>query len=121
MLEYPRRARNPGGRVDSPLPAPYAQDSVRSAALGLFLWFPLMAAAPQLAAAAPKPPPVLRARVPAGPPPPLMKLSEVRPGMEGHALTVFQGTKPEPFKIKVISVLRNFLPKEDIILVRAED
>ena len=50
-----------------------------------------------------------------------MKLSEVRPGMVGHALTVFQGTKPEPFKIKVISVLRNFLPKEDVILVRAED
>ena len=62
-----------------------------------------------------------RAIVPVGPPPPIMRLSEVRAGMEGHALTVFQGTKPEPFKIKVISVLRNFLPKEDVILIRAED
>jgi hypothetical protein len=50
-----------------------------------------------------------------------MPLSEVRPGMVGHALTVFQGTKPEPFKIRVVSVLRNFLPKEDVILIRAED
>ena len=41
--------------------------------------------------------------------------------MVGQALTVFQGTKPEPFKVKVISVLRNFLPKEDVILIRAED
>jgi hypothetical protein len=39
--------------------------------------------------------------------------------MVGHGLTVFQGTKPEPFKVRVISVLRNFLPKQDVILVRA--
>ena len=41
--------------------------------------------------------------------------------MVGEALTVFQGTKPEPFKIRVVSVLRNFLPKQDVILIRAED
>jgi hypothetical protein len=83
----------------------------------------LFVLASPIAVAAPKSKsePPLRARVPDGPPPPIMKLSEVRAGMEGHALTVFQGTKPEPFKLKVISVLRNFLPKEDIILVRAED
>jgi hypothetical protein len=28
---------------------------------------------------------------------------------------------PEPFKVRVVSVLRNFLPKQDVILVRAED
>jgi len=50
-----------------------------------------------------------------------MRLSEVRAGMEGYALTVFKGTKPEPFKVRVVSVLRNFLPKEDVILIRAED
>lgn len=50
-----------------------------------------------------------------------MPLSEVKAGMEGYALTVFKGTKPEPFKVKVVSVLRNFLPKEDVILIRAED
>ncbi len=41
--------------------------------------------------------------------------------MVGQALTVFQGTKPEPFKVRVVSVMHNFLPKQDIILIRAED
>jgi len=41
--------------------------------------------------------------------------------MVGEALTVFQGRKPEPFKVRVVSILRNFLPKQDVILIRAED
>ncbi len=41
--------------------------------------------------------------------------------MVGQALTVFQGTKPEPFKVRVVAVMRNFLPKQDVILIRAED
>jgi hypothetical protein len=63
----------------------------------------------------------LRAIVPSGPPPAIMPLSAVKAGMVGEALTVFQGSKPEPFKVRVISVLRNFLPKQDVILIRAED
>jgi len=63
----------------------------------------------------------LRAIVPSGPPPAIMPLSAVKQGMVGEALTVFQGTKPEPFKVRVVSVLRNFLPKQDVILIRAED
>jgi hypothetical protein len=63
----------------------------------------------------------LRAIVPSGPPPAIMPLSAVKAGMVGEALTVFQGTKPEPFKVRVVSVLRNFLPKQDVILIRAED
>jgi hypothetical protein len=63
----------------------------------------------------------LHAVVPSGPPPAILPLSEVRPGMVGQALTVFQGTKPEPFKVRVVSVMRNFLPKQDVILIRAED
>jgi hypothetical protein len=70
------------------------------------------------AAAAPAAP---RAIVSGGPPPPLLKLADVRPGMKGYALTVFQGTKPEKFNIRVVSVLRKFLPKQDVILIRAED
>lgn len=50
-----------------------------------------------------------------------MPVSEIKPGMVGVAYTVFRGTKPEPFKVRVISVLKNFLPKQDIILTRAED
>ncbi|HXU61596.1 MAG TPA: SpoIVB peptidase S55 domain-containing protein [Polyangia bacterium] len=63
----------------------------------------------------------LHAIVPNGPPPAIMPLSDVRAGMVGQALTVFQGTKPEPFKVKVVAVMRNFLPKQDVILIRAED
>jgi hypothetical protein len=51
----------------------------------------------------------------------LLPLAEVKPGMVGEARTVFQGTAPESFKVRVVSILRNFLPKQDIILVRAED
>jgi hypothetical protein len=63
----------------------------------------------------------LRAIVPAGPPSAILPLADVRPGMVGHALTVFSGTKPEPFKVRVVAVMRNFLPKQDVILIRAED
>jgi hypothetical protein len=53
--------------------------------------------------------------------PAILPLSEVQPGMVGQAFTVFEGTKPEPFKMRVVSVVPNFLPKQDIILMRAED
>jgi hypothetical protein len=51
----------------------------------------------------------------------IIPLSEIRAGMKGYGLTVFQGTKPERFDIRVISVLHNFLPKQDIILVQSDD
>jgi hypothetical protein len=57
----------------------------------------------------------------ARPAPRIMPLADVKPGMTGEAHTVFSGTKPEPFKVRVVSVVQNFLPKQDIILVRAED
>ena len=50
-----------------------------------------------------------------------MPLAEVKPGMVGEAWTAFHGVKPEPFKIRVVSILRNFIPKQDVILMRAED
>jgi hypothetical protein len=48
-------------------------------------------------------------------------LDEIRPGMTGYGLTVFRGTRPERFDVKVISVLRHFLPKQDLILVESDD
>jgi hypothetical protein len=50
-----------------------------------------------------------------------MPVSQIKAGMVGEAYTVFRGIKPEPFKVRVISVVRNFLPKQDVILVKAED
>lgn len=41
--------------------------------------------------------------------------------MEGEAWTVFQGTTPESFKIRVVSIVRNYLPHQDIVLIEAED
>src|SRR6185503_7510663 len=52
---------------------------------------------------------------------PIIPLGEVRAGMKGYGLTVFQGTRPERFDVQVIGVLHNFLPKQDIILIRSDD
>lgn len=49
---------------------------------------------------------------------PIMPLSEVKPGMKGYGLTVFHGTEPERFDVEVLGILRNFRPRQDLILVR---
>ena len=41
--------------------------------------------------------------------------------MTGYGLTVFEGTRPDRFAIQVIGVLHNFLPKQDLILIRSDD
>jgi hypothetical protein len=46
-----------------------------------------------------------------------MRVSEVREGMTGYGLSVFKGTKIERFDVKVVSVLRNFNPKYDVVLI----
>src|SRR3979490_733603 len=49
----------------------------------------------------------------------IMPLDQIHEGMRGTALTVFQGTKPEPMDVEVLGVLRNINgAKGDIILVR---
>jgi hypothetical protein len=50
-----------------------------------------------------------------------ISVDEVKPGMTGYGLTVFQGTRPERFNVRVIGVLRKFRPLEDIILIECED
>src|SRR5438270_11663585 len=48
-----------------------------------------------------------------------LPLSQVRPGMEGYAYTIFAGDHIEKFDLEVIGVLENFLgPKQSIILVQ---
>jgi hypothetical protein len=47
-----------------------------------------------------------------------MRVAEVQPGMRGHGLSVFQGTRIDRFEVEVLSVLRNFNPKQDVILIR---
>jgi len=48
-------------------------------------------------------------------------LSEIHPGLQGVAYTVFQGTKPEPMAVEILGVLHNALgPRQDMILARLE-
>jgi hypothetical protein len=47
-----------------------------------------------------------------------MRVSEVKEGMKGYGLSVFKGTKIERFDVEVVSVLRNFNPRHDVILVQ---
>ncbi|MFN0250448.1 MAG: SpoIVB peptidase S55 domain-containing protein [Kofleriaceae bacterium] len=48
-------------------------------------------------------------------------LSKVQRGQTGYGLTTFAGTTPERFNFEVVSVVHNFLPKMDIILVKSAD
>src|SRR5437762_1602786 len=48
-----------------------------------------------------------------------LPLSQVRPGMQGYAYTIFAGDQIEKFDLEVIGVVDNFLgPKQSIILVQ---
>jgi hypothetical protein len=53
--------------------------------------------------------------------PEIFPLSQVRPGQKGYGLTVFQGTTPERFEFEVIGIVKNMMPKMDIILIRSDD
>ena len=51
----------------------------------------------------------------------VMPIDEVKPGMDGIGLTVFQGTTIEEFKVHVLGVLRATVgPRRDLILARLE-
>jgi hypothetical protein len=48
-----------------------------------------------------------------------LPLSQVRPGMQGYAYTIFAGDQVEKFDLEVLGILDNFLgPKQSIILVQ---
>ncbi len=51
---------------------------------------------------------------------PIMKSSELRPGMKGYGLSVFKGTKPEKFEVEVVDVLERAFPKHDMILIKCK-
>lgn len=49
-----------------------------------------------------------------------MRVSEVRRGMKGYGLSVFEGTKIEKFDVEVLSVLKNFNPQTDVVLIKCD-
>lgn len=60
--------------------------------------------------------------LPPSPPdnPEVIPMSEITEGMEGVGYTVIHGTNVEPFKVKVISVLRKMWHGSDAILIELE-
>jgi len=49
----------------------------------------------------------------------IIPLSQVRPGMQGYAYTIFAGEQVEKFDLEVIGIMPNFLgPRQTIILVQ---
>lgn len=47
-----------------------------------------------------------------------LRPEQLKPGMKGYGLSVFNGTKPERFDVEVLGVLKNTFPKQDMILIR---
>jgi len=51
--------------------------------------------------------------------PKLMPLEQVRPGMKGYGMSVFQGSKPERFEVEVLGTLDGMPnPKQSIVIAR---
>ncbi|MCD6496843.1 MAG: hypothetical protein J7M25_00870 [Deltaproteobacteria bacterium] len=48
-------------------------------------------------------------------------VSQIRRGMVGYGLTVFHGTKPERFHVRVLGILPNAFPHEDLIVIMCDD
>jgi len=56
----------------------------------------------------------------AAPPPEILPLDQIKPGLVGVGRTVFEGTRIEEFKVQVIGVLDNIGPKQSLILARLD-
>jgi len=49
----------------------------------------------------------------------LMPVDQVKSGMRGYGMSVFQGTKPERFEVEILGILEGFQnPKQSIIIAR---
>ncbi len=46
--------------------------------------------------------------------------SKIKRGMKGYGLTVFEGTKPGRFDVEVIDVLKDFQPRQELILIKTK-
>ncbi|MSP26107.1 MAG: hypothetical protein EXR75_13305 [Myxococcales bacterium] len=49
-----------------------------------------------------------------------LRVADLKPGMKGYGLTVFQGAKPERFDVEIIGTLHNFRPRQDLILIKSK-
>ena len=49
-----------------------------------------------------------------------MPLSDVKKGMKGYGLTVFEGTQIEKFDVEILGVLENIGPEQNLILAKVD-
>lgn len=52
---------------------------------------------------------------------PILTIDQVEVGMKGYGMTVFHGTKIEPFSVEVVSINANETPNRSVIWVRCTD
>lgn len=52
---------------------------------------------------------------------PIIRVADVRIGMRGYGMTVFQGTEPEPFAVEVMAVAPQATPQHAVVWVRCHD
>jgi len=64
---------------------------------------------------------VMAATTAASAAPEIYPLSKVRRGQTGYGFTTPKAGPPQRFTVEVVSVVKNFLPKVDIILIRSDD
>ncbi|MGD2092738.1 MAG: SpoIVB peptidase S55 domain-containing protein, partial [Candidatus Aminicenantes bacterium] len=50
----------------------------------------------------------------------IMKLSEIRTGMEGVGKSTLKGTQVETYTFKVLGIIENFAPKKNLIIVKLD-
>lgn len=48
----------------------------------------------------------------------IMPLKDIKPGMRGTGLTVFENNQIEQFDVEIVNVVRNFFPQRDLILIK---
>ncbi|MFV8750183.1 SpoIVB peptidase S55 domain-containing protein [Nannocystaceae bacterium ST9] len=53
--------------------------------------------------------------------PETIAVDDIKPGMRGYALTVFEGDKPDKFEIEVVDVVRDYVTGQDAVLFSSPD
>lgn len=51
----------------------------------------------------------------------VMPIEDIKPGMRGHAVTVFSGEQTDKFEIEVVDVVADFQPGQDAVLFTSTD
>lgn len=53
--------------------------------------------------------------------PQTIDVDDIKPGMKGYALTVFEGDQPDKFEIEVVDVVRDYVTGQDAVLFTSPD